>query len=148
MPTHRPKPEAWHIVRDTETDGMICFHPSRQMSLAGNSRYVDVGRLTSEQDAELFIRCKALNLAPDAIEYLCCEHDISQTIDKTTDVNAEPLNEILTSIREESGRTCFGHCHSMEGCAACATCHKILYETWRLCAYLCAINATRPGLFD
>jgi len=96
------------------------------------------------QEKNTLAQYKRLGLKPDGVAYLMCEHK-ARDIDVTQFLSEEgegrkQLHALAESIREETGRTCFGKCNSLYEAEACATCFSAKEETWWLCAQIKCIN--------
>lgn len=122
------------------------FHPSAQpvysKTVSQRKRYLEIATVASKKDAEQFLGIKELGLTVDAVAYLKLEHDVKQAITRKTCIRPDELKEKVIQVHKETGRTCFGSCHSLEQAPACFTCYNSRQETWSMCACVkCVMDA-------
>ena len=143
MARGRSTPETWRIVMEKRTGRVMTFNPAvnPEMTLASEKKkYEELGKFNREKDAENFCQYRELGLLPDAVAYLSLERNIRHKIVCENQINQKELDALVNAVREESGRTCFGTCKSLDGAPACATCFTHLQKTWELCASIKCID--------
>lgn len=130
--------ESWHLVVDTTTKKILTYNPATQPDVKRHvgeaQRYEELGILRKREDAEQFRQYKEIGLLPDAVAYLSCEHATKSALQAGATVQFESLAQMVSSVKKETGRKCFGSCMSLEGAPACAICFSSLNKTWSLCA--------------
>lgn len=133
----------WKIAKDTKTEELLLFHPSAQPEYsrtpAQRKRYQEIATVASRRDAEQFLAYKELGLTADAVAFLKLEHDVRQATERGTCIRPEELQEKVIEVQKETGRTCFGSCHSLDLAPACFTCYERRQETWSMCACIKSI---------
>lgn len=129
----------WKILQNRDTNELIFIPPSTAGASRINQKdlqhYDEVGYLRDGDDAASFLEFKEMDLSPDAIEFLKCEHDVNERINSgITDYDRGELAKLVADVRRDTGRACFGTCRSFDKEKACETCYLHKHATWLICA--------------
>lgn len=133
--------DTWSIAQNKKTDEVIVFQQDPEDVSRKTHTYL--GFLNKREDAEAFRQYKELGIAPDAVAFLCKEHNLRKMDQNREAVDEEKLAELVDEVKISSGRTCFGSCKSIETSTACAICYEDLRSTWELCATICCLMAEK-----
>ena len=128
----------WKILQNKDSHELIFISPSATgaspLSRKDIQQYDEVGFLRDANDAASFLEFKEMDMRPDAIAFLKCEHDVNERLAGGASFDREILSKLIADMRKDTGRTCFGTCRSYEKEKACETCFLNKQQTWILCA--------------
>ena len=134
-------PDTFCVVEDIKTGELFCAEPTSQPSFFSSSNMRLIGRMTDQSDAKEFIKFRELGITCDKIAYLQIEHLIRDNPLAYQSVELQVLDEMCKKAQADTGRSCFGHCHSLEESPPCALCYSDINKTWRLCAPVDALRS-------
>lgn len=146
--------EHWLVVKHIQTGVYIVFYKNERPDITKQigRQYEYIAEFQFKEDAERFREFMALPLRVDALAYLRYEHltirspemtaamieQLNADLESSDDVDAPAstsiFSKMVSGIQKETGRVCFGECHSLDGAPACYLCYTERPSTWSLCA--------------
>ena len=108
----------WKILQNKDSHELIFISPSATgaspLSQKDSQQYDEVGFLRDANDAASFLEFKEMDMRPDGIAFLKCEHDVNERLAGGASFDREILSKLIADVRKDTGRTCFGTCRSYE----------------------------------
>ena len=131
--------DRWKIALIKKTGELVPYQPTKRQRKPKGA--IVIASFISEEDMMQYMQAKKIDIGADGIAYIIKEHEYLSFPQQRLSQALNDLAGKVALVKEDSSRTCFGNCQSLDRQKACAICFRDLHETWELCATIKAIQS-------